>query len=227
MNLIERIHGGVQPTTHSHNRETHSHKTPFWVKHYDKIVNIITFGKIKSTHQQTAVLAQVEPGQSVLDIGCGTGLLLMDVEKVIGPQGTAVGLDVEPAMIAQAKRRAAKNDSKATFAVASIDDIPYPDSSFDVAIQSLVFHHLTAAQKEAGLVELRRVLKDNGRLLIVDLNPSRRGLATSLPGHNRLNQVDHVTSEVVQRLEVAGFGNIQSGAHPNKQLSYAIGEKLP
>jgi ubiquinone/menaquinone biosynthesis C-methylase UbiE len=225
MNVIEKNHGNSQPNTHSHGEETHSHKAPFWVKHYDKIVNIITLGKAKSMHQQTIELAHLQPGQSVLDAGCGTGYLLLEAEKVIGHGGTAVGLDVEPAMIEQAKRRAAKTHSHATFEVASIDNIPYPDNSFDVALQTLVFHHLTEAQREAGLAELRRVLKDNGRLLIVDLNPSRRSLATSLPGHNRLNQVDYVRSEVVQRMEAAGFSNIKSGPHPNKQLSFAIGEK--
>jgi ubiquinone/menaquinone biosynthesis C-methylase UbiE len=225
MNLIDRIHGNAESNSHTHDDSTHSHKAPFWVRHYDTIVNVITLGKIKSTHQQTAVLANLQPGQSVLDIGCGTGALLMEVEIHIGDQGTAVGLDVEPAMIAQARQRAAKKHSHATFDVASIDNIPYPDNTFDVALQSLVFHHLTNAQKEAGLLELKRVLKPNGRLLIADLNPSKRGIATSLPGHNQLDQVDHVRSEVVERLKTAGFSNIQSDSHPNKQLSYAIGEK--
>ena len=225
MNLIERIHNNPQADTHTHEGETHSHKTPFWVRNYDVIVNVITMGKAKSIHQQTVELAALQPVQTVLDIGCGTGFLLLEAEKVIGHQGTAVGLDVEPAMIEQAKRRAVKNHSHATFGVASIDQIPYPDNSFDVAIQSLVFHHLTEAQKTDGLMELKRVLKPNGRLLIVDLNPSQRGLATSLPGHNQLDQVDHVRSEVVERMKAAGFSNIQSGPHPNKQLSYAIGEK--
>lgn len=225
MNLIERIHGNPQPVPPTHGDGTHTHKTPFWVKHYDKIVNIITLGKAKFMHQQTVALAALQPGQSVLDAGCGTGFLLLEAEKVIGHEGTAVGLDVEPAMVEQARRRAAKNHSHATFDVASIDQIPYPDNTFDVALQTLVFHHLTEAQKVDGLAELRRVLKQNGRLLIVDLNPSQRGIATRLPGHSQLDQIDHVRSEVVERMEAAGFTNIQSGPHPNKQLSYAIGEK--
>ena len=72
---------------------------------------------------------------------------------------------------------------------------------------------------------MKRVLKPNGRLLIVDLNPKQRGLATSLPGHNQLDKVDYVRSEVVECMDTAGFTNIQAGPHPNKQLSYAIGQK--
>lgn len=225
MNLLQRIHGNTQAEPHSHGDETHSHKAPFWVRYYDTIVNVITFGKAKTMYQQTVKLAELQPGQALLDIGCGTGHLLLEAEKVIGHQGTAVGLDVEPAMIEQAKKHAAKKHSHATFDVASVDQIPFPDNSFDVAIQTLVFHHLNEAQKEKGLAELSRILKPNGRLLIVDLNPSRRSIATSLPGHNRLEQVDHVLTEVVQRMETAGFTNIQAGPHPNKQMSYAIGVK--
>ena len=225
MNLIQRIHGNTQSDNHSHGDEPHSHNIPFWVRHYDKIVNLVSLGKTSTIHQETVKLADLHTGESVLDIGCGTGILLLEAEKAVGEEGTAVGLDIEQAMIAQAKQRAAKNHSQATFEVASVEQIPYPDNTFDVAIGSLMFHHLTEIQKTEGFVELKRILKQNGRLLIVDLNPSQRSLATILPGHNQLDRVDYVRSEVVQRMKTAGFINIRADAHPFKKLSYAIGEK--
>ncbi|MCB9006275.1 MAG: methyltransferase domain-containing protein [Ardenticatenaceae bacterium] len=145
---------------------------------------------------------------------------------MVGSAGTAVGLDVEPGMIAQAKANAAKAHSRATFGVASITEIPYPDNSFDVVTSSLVYHHLNQAEKVAGLQEVVRVLKPNGRFLIVDLNPTRRGLAVRLPGHSQLAQEDYVSREVVEQLAAAGFANITAGAHPFNQLSYALGVKM-
>ena len=222
MNLIQKIHGNDE---HTHDGQPHTHQAPFWVRYYDTIVGVATFGRARKMHQSTLLLAQLQPGESILDIGCGTGKLIFAAEKVVGLAGTAVGLDVEPGMIAQAKANAAKANSRATFGVASITEIPYPDNSFDVVTSSLVYHHLSPAEKVAGLQEVVRVLKENGRFLIVDLNPARRSLAVRLPGHNQLAQEDYVSREVVAQLAAAGFANITAGAHPFNQLSYALGVK--
>ena len=219
MNLLEKIHGSRQ-ADHSH-----SHPAPFWVRFYDPIVQFASLGRAKKLHQASLMLAKIQPGESLLDMGCGTGMLILEAEKIIGPTGAVVGLDVELEMIAQARRKAAKAKSRAAFEVASIEHIPYPEASFDVAISSAVIHHLTQAQIEQGLVELYRVLKPKGRLLVVDLDLSRRSLASRLPGHRRLAKQDHVRNQVPGWLQTAGFSNIKTGKHPFKQLSYAIGEK--
>lgn len=225
MNLIERIHKDGSSHDHTHDGTTHSHNAPFWVRHYDKIVGLVTMGRANKIHRDTLSLVNLQAGDVVLDAGCGTGKLILEAEKNVGHLGTAVGLDVEPAMIAQAKQKASKTGSHATFAVASIDDIPYPDNHFDVVFNSLVYHHLNETQKREGFKEVLRVLKPNGRLIVVDLNPTRRTLATSLPGHNQLAQEDHVRHEAAEQMKQVGFSKVKVGTHPYKQLSYAIGEK--
>lgn len=221
MNHIQKTHG----QDHAHDGQPHTHQASFWVRYYDTIVGLVTLGRTRKMHQSTLQLAQLKPGEDILDIGCGTGKLIFAAEKVVGLGGTAVGLDVEPIMIEQAKANAAKTHSRATFGVASITEIPYPDNSFDVVTSSLVYHHLNQAEKVAGLQEVARVLKPNGRCLIVDLNPTRRSLAARLPGHRRLVQEDYVSREVVTQLAAADFVNITAGAHPFNQLSYALGVK--
>jgi ubiquinone/menaquinone biosynthesis C-methylase UbiE len=160
-----------------------------------------------------------------LDVGCGTGILVLEAEKRVGPDGTLVGIDVEPAMIEQARKRADKADSSATFTVASVDQVPYPENTFDVVFSTLMYHHLTETQRSAAFVELDRLIKPGGRLIVVDINPTRRGIVTSLPGHTRLEQEDYVRHEIVERMRTTGFTAIEDGPHPSEQLSYAIGHK--
>lgn len=161
-----------------------------------------------------------------MDIGCSTGMLLLEAGKVVGRGGTAVGLDVEPEMIRQAKRRAGKNGSLAAFNVASIEQIPYPVDSFDVAFSTLMYHHLPEKAKLAGLVEVKRVLKPDGVLVLVDINASRRSILTSLPDHNQVEPRDFVRHEVTEQMQTAGLTIADAGAHPSRQLSYAIGQKV-
>ena len=214
-----------QAHTHAERQQPWAGKAPFWVRYYDWVVNIITWGRTKAIHKETLTLANLQPGDAVLDIGCGTGLLLLEAEKIIGAKGTAVGLDVEPAMITQAKQHAAQNNSRAQFEVASIDHSPDADNSFAVILSTLMYHHLTEEQKPAGLRELRRVLKPDGRLLIVDLNPSRHSIASYLPGHNQLDRQDYVQDVITGQMRAAGFSEITAGPHPSRQLSYATGRK--
>jgi ubiquinone/menaquinone biosynthesis C-methylase UbiE len=221
MNLMEKLHGST------HDTNAHSgHSIPFWVRFYDPIVSLTTLGRTKKLHQATLSLAHLRPGDHVLEVGCGTGSLILEAEKLVGEHGTAVALDVEPAMIAQAQRKAARAGSAVTFQIAAIEAIPFPDASFDVTLSSAMMHHLRPSQKEQGVVELFRVLKPDGRLLVVDLNPSRQSIATTLPGHRRLPKQDYIRDILPDFLQAAGFRHIQTGIHPfSSYISYAIGEK--
>ncbi|MCA9927932.1 MAG: class I SAM-dependent methyltransferase, partial [Anaerolineales bacterium] len=95
MNLIQKIHGHDHKHDHTHDDRSHTHNAPFWVRYYDAIVGLVTLGRTRKMHQSTIRLANLQPGEAILDVGCGTGKLIFAAEKVVGVAGTAVGIDVE------------------------------------------------------------------------------------------------------------------------------------
>ena len=104
-----------------------------------------------STREQAfkpALVAQVaiQPGHDVLDIGCGTGTLVLLASSAC-PQARVTGLDADPAILALARRKAAGATAPLWFDQGSSTDLPYRDGSFDRVLSSLFFHHLAPADK--------------------------------------------------------------------------------
>jgi len=114
--------------------------------------------------------ANIVPGERILDVGCGAGVLTRLAAAAAGPSGGAIGIDPSPGMIAVAQRNAAAQGSLAGFRLAAIEELPYPDRSFDVVLSSFMLHHLPPDVKRTGLSEVYRVLKNGGRLLAVDID---------------------------------------------------------
>jgi ubiquinone/menaquinone biosynthesis C-methylase UbiE len=111
--------------------------------------------------------AQIQPGQRVMDLGCGTGTLAI-MAKQAQPQADVFGLDADPQMlkVAQAKKDQEKLEVK--FDVGFTNNLPYPDESFDRVLSSIMIHHLKTPDKEKTAHEIYRVLKPGGQLHIID-----------------------------------------------------------
>ncbi len=105
-------------------------------------------------------MPHLEPGMSLLDCGCGPASITVGLAEVVAP-GRAVGIDIEPSMIAQATTLA-KNQgvNNLRFEVADITDLPYPGDSFDRVFSCAVLEHLPDPVK--ALKEMNRVLKPGG-----------------------------------------------------------------
>jgi len=139
-----------------------------WAQYYDTLVNILTFGQIQRLRKLTIELAQIEAGDSVLDVGCGPGSVTIPAKLCTGSNGHTAGIDPSPEMIGVARRKAAHQNLEIDFRVGVIEALPYPEASFDVVTSSLMIHHLPGDLKLRGLTETYRVLKPGGRLLIAD-----------------------------------------------------------
>ena len=122
------------------------------------------------SYRRTMVdLAGIQPGQRLLDIGCGTGSLVVQLSK-LHPKTDVTGLDPDPKALARARKKADRAGLSLKLEQGFSDDLPFPDSSFDVVFSSFMFHHLEPDEQQGTLAEARRVLKPGGSFHLVDFS---------------------------------------------------------
>ncbi len=200
--------------------------TIHWASEYDIFVGLMGMGVNRPNSRMIIEMAKIEPGDKVLDVGCGTGNLTLTAKRYAGASGSAYGIDASPEMIDVARKKARRGGSEVVFEVGLIEKIAYPDATFDVVISRLAIHHLPDDLKHRGFTEILRVLKPGGRLLIADFNP---------PTNPVLN---HITSALVgshmmqtniwslpPMLASAGFVEVTSGPTRSAFLAFVSGKK--
>jgi ubiquinone/menaquinone biosynthesis C-methylase UbiE len=138
-----------------------------WAPYYDLVTNLMTLGQAPHLRKLTVDHALIKPGDSVLDVGCGTGEVTL-LSKTRAKNGKVYGIDPSPEMIAVARKKATRKNLEIDLRVGVIESLPFPDASLDVVTSSLMMHHLPENLKLRGLIEIYRVLKPGGRLLIAD-----------------------------------------------------------
>lgn len=155
--------------------------------------------------------ADCRAGDRVLEIGCGTGSLLLLVKQA-QPAADVVGLDPDPNALAIARRKARRAGVEISLDQGFADALPYPDASFDRVLSSFMFHHLSRDVKENTLREVRRVLKPGGSFHMVDFAPSgasgKRGFTAHLIHADR-HLKDNAEERVLGFLRDAGLADAQ------------------
>jgi len=101
--------------------------------------------------------AHIRSGHRVLDVGCGTGSLTIQLKR-LNPETDIVGLDPDPKALALARRKAARAAVSIQLDQGFGDELPYPDGSFDRVLSSLMFHHVPTDEKGKTLRAVRASL---------------------------------------------------------------------
>jgi len=181
-----------------------------WAFLYDVLLWFMSCGGEQKFRGKALDLAELKPGESVLDIGCGTGTLAIAAKRRVGSGGNVYGIDASPEMIARAEKKARKAGVEVGFKNTLAEALPFSAGQFDVVLSTVMLHHLPRNIRKQCSQETRRVLKPGGRLLVVDFANSvgveRGSVLTGFHRHGRVNFPD-----VIAMLNDAGLNCVKSG----------------
>ena len=156
--------------------------------------------------------ANIQPGMTVLDLGCGTGTLTLMIKRA-HPNAHVTGLDGDPQVLDIARDKSRGVNIQWDEGLAS--SLPYPDSVFDRVVTSLVIHHLVTDDKRLAFKEVYRVLKPHGELHLVDFGPPHSSLTRLIRKFMRgFEEADDNLDGLIPRfIKEAGFGSVNETEH--------------
>ena len=149
----------------------------------------------------------------LIDLGCGTGTFVIAVKRRY-PGVDVVGLDPDESVLDRAAAKAQRAGVDVAFVCGSATAVPMPDATFDRATSSLMFHHLTPAQKVQAASEVDRLLVRHGEFHLADwVRPTNVAMhalfwtVRALDG--RETTADHAHGRLVQRLQEGGLVDVR------------------
>ena len=135
---------------------------------YDVMNDLMSLGMHRAWKAYTVAVADVRPGQRVLDIAGGTGDLARAFAPRVGPTGTVVLTDINEQMLSRGRDRLLDDGVVVPVALCDAEALPFADASFDLV--SVAFGLRNMTHKERALGEMARVLKPGGRLLVLEFS---------------------------------------------------------
>jgi ubiquinone/menaquinone biosynthesis C-methylase UbiE len=167
----------------------------------------------------------LRPGERVLDIGSGPGLLAQEMARAVGSSGRVAGVDLSESMLAMAQQRCAEQPW-VDFRAADATGLPFADGDFDVAVSTQVYEYVPDIA--AALAELYRVLAPGGRAAVLDTDWASLVLHTADPA--RMARVlaawdghladPYLPRTLAPRMRAAGFDAVRCQVIPLCNVQY-------
>jgi ubiquinone/menaquinone biosynthesis C-methylase UbiE len=202
---------------------------------YERGMRILTLGRLERVRRDIA--ARLNPGDRVLDLGCGTGALAARLAQK-GCQVT--GVDVSPQMLGQAAQRLRQDHLEERLALRELGvaelDTAFADASFDAVVSTLLFSELSDDEISYTLAQCMRILRPGGQLLIADevLPDSVLGrvatfllrLPFAVAAFVLTQNTTHRVAVLKERIEQAGFRMSESSRFLAGTLQLFVAEKV-
>jgi ubiquinone/menaquinone biosynthesis C-methylase UbiE len=165
------------PDTHAAHHESNRHFYDRISKAYDLIAD----DNEKAARQAGVEALALQPGETVLELGFGTGNEVLDLARLVGPTGGVKGIDISSGMleVAQGKLTQAALKTPVELKVGDARSLPYGNGEFDAVYTSFTLELFPSDDIPVVLAEVRRVLKKGGRIGVVSMATVRPGHKTS------------------------------------------------
>jgi len=136
---------------------------------YDLLNSVLSLNQDRYWRSCAAAACGLKPGDRALDVACGTGLLALELARLVGREGRVVGLDFCPEMLARARENLERTPlgEVVELAAGEATDLPFPDHSFDAA--AIGFALRTVPDLEQTIAEMVRVVRPGGRVVSLEL----------------------------------------------------------
>ena len=165
------------PDSHAEHHESNRHFYDRISKAYDLIAD----DNEKAARQAGVQAITIKPGETVLELGFGTGNEVIDLAKLVGPAGRVKGIDISSGMLEVAKGKLAQASlqTPVELKVGDARSLPYADGEFDAVYTSFTLELFPTDDIPVVLAETHRVLKEGGRIGVVSMATVRPGHKTS------------------------------------------------
>jgi ubiquinone/menaquinone biosynthesis C-methylase UbiE len=179
---------------------------------YDPIVSLMGFDRAR---QELISGANLGAGQRILDIGCGTGTLVVMLKRQRA-SAEVIGLDPDLKALRRARIKATRARVSVQLDQAFADKLPYEDASFDRVFSSFMFHHLNEQERENMLREVLRVLTPSGSFHLLDFVTHKAAdglLERRLQSHARMkDNSDATILELMSRTGLTNAAKVKDGS---------------